>query len=143
MTRQIEFRAWDGLKMIYPDSDGWFNYCKLADYNILQSIRLDTVIKKLKTMQWTGLYDKNGKKIFENDIVEYIERLPLFLEKRIAVVEFIGGNVDYANNFLISPFINIGSFNYKTSCITGVLNNPAESTIIGNIYENPELLTQK
>jgi uncharacterized phage protein (TIGR01671 family) len=127
MSREIKFRDWnpETKEMQYFDLDRYDREVHDAYGNI---------------MQFTGLLDKNGKKIFEGDIVEYIERLPVFPEKRIAVVQFIGGNVDYANNFLISPFVNIGSFNYETNCITGVMNNPAESVIIGNIYQNPELL---
>jgi len=109
-------------------------------FMVLENEPLLKDYKLIARMQFTGLLDKNGKEIFEGDIVKYIERLPVFPEKRIAVVQFIRGNVDCANNLLISPFINIGSSNYETNCITGVLNNPAESTIIGNIYQNPELL---
>jgi uncharacterized phage protein (TIGR01671 family) len=109
-------------------------------FTVLENEPLLKDYKLIARVQFTGLHDKNGKEIFVGDVVEYIERLPVFPIKRIAVVQFIGGNVDYANNFLINPFVNITSFNYKTNCITGVMNNPAESVIIGNIYQNPELL---
>jgi hypothetical protein len=123
MTRQIEFRAWDGLKMIYPDSDGWFNYCKLADYNILQSIRLDTVIKKLKAMQWTGLLDKNGKKIFEGDIVRIWDNPENYVE----AVEWD----EFSARFILSDGHGLRDFEF------------IEIEVLGNIFENPELLTQK
>ena len=109
-------------------------------FMVLENEPLLKDYKLIARVQFTGLLDKNGKKIYEGDIVEYIERLPIFPEKRLSLVQFIGGNVDYANNFLISPFVNIGSFNYETNCITGTLNNPKESIVIGNIYQNPELL---
>jgi uncharacterized phage protein (TIGR01671 family) len=131
MSKEIKFRAWALNKD--KNCQGWCFYDNADCMKYINDRRVEIT-------QFTGLKDKNGKEIFEGDIVEYIERLPVFPEKRIAVVQFIGGNVDYANNFLISPFVNIGSFNYETNCITGVMNNPAESVIIGNIYQNPELL---
>lgn len=152
MQRQIKFRAWD------KEQNKWYapvhEAYKYKLYELLvgmggqlsahtmRGLENESIFPdKFVLMQWTGLKDKNGKEIYEGDIVEYIERLPIFPEKRLSLVQFIGGNVDYANNFLISPFVNIGSFNYETNCITGTLNNPKESIVIGNIYENHELLT--
>jgi uncharacterized phage protein (TIGR01671 family) len=147
MNREIKFRAYDkerkkikffDLKEIYADCYHNVGFLKNAPHE-----HENDGWEQFELMQFTGLLDKNGKEIYEGDIVEYIERLPIFPEKRLSLVQFIGGNVDYANNFLISPFVNIGSFNYETNCITGTLNNPKESIVIGNIYENPELLTEK
>ena len=127
MTKQLKFRDWDPetKEMRYFHLDGYDREMHNAYGNI---------------MQFTGLLDKNGIEIYEGDIVEYIDRSPVIPEQRTAIVKFIGGNVDYANNLLISPFVNIGNFNYKTNFIMGTLNNPAESIIIGNIYQNPELV---
>jgi uncharacterized phage protein (TIGR01671 family) len=140
--KELKFRAWDkyNKKMHYQPEVNFHFFddeftCVLNEHNQVV-VQPESVV----VMQFTGLKDKNGKEIYEGDIVEYIERLPIFSKKRLSLVQFIGGNVDYANNFLISPFVNIGSFNYETNCITGTLNNPKESIVIGNIYENPELL---
>ena len=65
--------------------------------------------------QWTGLVDKNGKKIFEGDIVRT-------RGKDIYLVEW---NNDYGG---------FECFNYET----GIDLNSAE--VIGNIHDNPELL---
>jgi len=149
MSREIKFRAWDNNSKSFIEDDEYLiglngKFYRMDFYSGIQNYEegnlVWTELQNITLSQFTGLLDKNGKEIFEGYIVEYIERLPVFPEKRIAVVKFIGGNVDYANNFLISPFVNIGSFNYETNCITGVMNNPAESVIIGNIYQNPELL---
>lgn len=74
--------------------------------------------------QYTGLTDKNGKKIFEGDIVERF----WFGRKHIY-------RIDYDNN--IASFIgkdicglNFTSFDYDA----------CEFEVIGNIYDNPELL---
>jgi uncharacterized phage protein (TIGR01671 family) len=70
--------------------------------------------KKEWHQQFTGLKDKNGKEVYEGDIVDYGNG-------RNKVVEFIDG----------------------CFCICGITAMPKLMTlypVIGNIYENPELL---
>ena len=152
MNREIKFRAWDNYSKSFINDDEYLigldgKFYRMDFYSGIENYEDGNLIwnelDNITLSQFTGLLDKNGKEIYEGDIVEYIERLPIFPEKRLSLVQFIGGNVDYANNFLISPFVNIGSFNYETNCITGTLNNPKESIVIENIYQNPELLTEK
>jgi len=80
--------------------------------------------------QYTGLTDKNGVKIFEGDIVEYEigDRL------RIGRVFFS----DFRSSFSVtvgksgSDVINNDLFHY--------IQNGNSVTVIGNIYDNPELI---
>ena len=76
--------------------------------------------------QYTGLTDKNGKKIFEGDIVKGIF---LFGKQILSVVKFSEGSFGLAwqrgNVEEFSPF-------------TGMCNVKYE--VIGNIHDNPELL---
>lgn len=56
MKREIKFRAWDGERLTYP----------------IDNIESGDIIKRYETvMQYTGLPDKNGKEIYERDIVQH------------------------------------------------------------------------
>lgn len=104
--REIKFRAWDKEKRKYDLLDSFY---ELQKWN-----RNDKEIKKYIIEQYTGLKDKNGKEIYEGDIV-------MFGYKYI---------VEY-NECGYFPFIDeYHYFNYK----------PRDCEIIGNIHENSELL---
>ena len=89
-------------------------------------------------MQFTGLQDKNGKEIWEGDIVEITSHNPYWRAK----VEW-GGKWG-ARGFVltgIKPFAN-----HRVEYSNDSLNETWENNyikILGNIYENPELLETK
>lgn len=82
---------------------------------------LRTKFDDKKLIQCTGLKDKNGKLIYEGDIV-----------KDLIIPEF----------FYIVKWFNSGF--YLESTITGsfLKFDDTQQEVIGNIYENPELLEQ-
>jgi len=112
--REIKFRAWDHIEMNIPTLGG-FNDMNYEISNLI----FDCVI----LMQYTGLKDKNGKEIYEGDIVKMLESGVHEKWASIKIVEF-------DNKYLgFSPF-----------CYLNFINSNNIVEVIGNIYENKELL---
>jgi uncharacterized phage protein (TIGR01671 family) len=81
--------------------------------------------------QFTGLFDKNGKRIFEGDIVKLEEDVRTFFRIRNGEVSFIGGSFLVGDNGY-----NLLSTLYALTNQDGILRGE----VIGNIHDNPELL---
>jgi hypothetical protein len=105
MTREIKFRVWDKQNKLW-----------VAGWGIGQSGVQSDVGSKV-FMQYTGLTDKNGKEIYEGDIVQFEALL------------------DGEKKGKARVFFQDGSF-----IANGLMNNQIPLEVIGNIYENPELL---
>lgn len=121
--REIRFRAWDkhGKRMI-----GWndrvfllhvsTNSVRLCEYPIYGS-------GCLEYMQYTGLKDKNGKEIYEGDILGYPND-----QNAVIIWDNICSSfrLEFDENDRVMISLQIG--------------DKGQAIVIGNIYENEELL---
>lgn len=87
--------------------------------------------------EYTGLTDKNGKKIFEGDVVELYDRN--YDTKWRAAVKFGNPNGNYSWGWQLNP---IGKVDINTDilCWVEMEETGAYCEVVGNIYDNPELL---
>lgn len=152
MKREIKFRAWDEDKkeMLYPDGvfnfigDGkWYHLDPHNENNVYYEIP-----KELDIMQYTGLKEKNGKEIYEDDIkrwkfnhhirdyVCYWSEIDCGFRWKL-----IKHNSKQDDDNIDIPFDTEEDFyNYVIKSNQRANGFDSFSKIIGNIYENPELL---
>lgn len=128
--REIKCRAWDRetKKMtICRSLVEWLDAFAQFEYDTKNN-QLSRV-KQFVFMQYTGLKDKNGKEIYEGDIVYLIYNA----EEHIYQVLFDETELDFKATNGENNYKN--NFQYLTCC--------EEVEVIGNIYENKELLDVK
>lgn len=87
-------------------------------------------LNQVTFMQSTGLFDKNGKEIFESDIVEW---------KHKDTGQLVRGIVKYDTEL---GFWGMTDARFNDLTAIGYLANQ-RVTVLGNIYENPELVEVK
>jgi uncharacterized phage protein (TIGR01671 family) len=131
MNREIKFRAWHkDLKKMFKIGqitleEGTWNFEPNDRGFIGMSIPYQP---SFVLMQYTGLHDKNGKEIYDGDIVYCQTKYG----KAKAIIKFIDGKfVAYWNSALTHP-----ENGHHIACYE--INKRFE--VIGNIYDNPELL---
>lgn len=135
MNREIKFRAWDGSQMYQSPSEiqhigKWFD--SHAPGALVSN-------DKLVFMQFTGLKDKNGKEIYEGDIAQIMvsdddieidyDAVPFNppLKKEVSTIQYRWHGF----------WVKDENFWYEGEDLW----DWDEIEVIGNIYENPELLT--
>lgn len=119
--REIKFRAWDNVdkKMVVVNCLNWRYPSGLEVNNT--NVSLPNYL-----MQYIGLKDKNGKEIYEGDIIKCKDRCG----------EYSGELYNEVVDDMCDWLCNYGYASQE-------LLSYDEIEVIGNIYENPELLGDK
>lgn len=97
-------------------------------------------------MQYTGLKDKNGKEIYEGDIVEYqyLNTLKQEIRRSEVALMSLGDGIN-KNVQSYYPFCYPISGCYKErnrEVVECYITPSSDCEIIGNVYENPELMVK-
>src|SRR3990170_2684940 len=131
--RPIGFRAWDKdnkMKKYMPQTnhpqmfepDG-ISFSRGEVFFDIYQFKFD----EIKLMQFTGLLDKNGKKIFEADCAK----------NQFGEV----GQIVFTNGAFWLKYIK--PYDWDPMCPAELLDKGNQFEVIGNIYENPELLKEQ
>jgi uncharacterized phage protein (TIGR01671 family) len=142
MAREIKFRAWDQetdlMKRVFGFDDNWvrcWNWDDLDDGPYQDDDTNSVQRKNAVLMQFTGLKDKNGRKIYEGDIVRSAPTPDLS-------VPFIIAKVVWEQDVFSDGDPAFKMFHQQSGHTTSFkqMKNREPFEVIGNIYENPELL---
>lgn len=118
--KTLEDKYW----IVYP------NPRYMPDWNLpYEMVRTD--IEKETIGQYTGLKDKNGKEIYEGDII--------FIKGETELLD-IKGKVEYSNTFAQFIITNTGSIVNEAESLGDYEEEDIE--VIGNEFDNPELLEE-
>lgn len=149
MNRKAKFRAWDSVhnRMIYSDKHlGYmpfddncfcnydFNISKRGAYCFAYDDYNDEITNEtdLPIMMWTGLKDKNGVEIYENDIIDIHQTVNGYNQ-------FV---IQYDNYKFSARYYNqktkqiLGWYQYNLDELFEINESEKEIEVIGNIYEN-------
>ena len=111
--REIKFRAWD------KQNEVWEYSTPMPDYGFWKWVQYDSTTI---FSEYTGLHDRNGREIYEGDIL----RWTINIATEIAPVIFEHGSFWMGKNQ--------NGFEVCNDWLRG------EYEVLGNIYESPELL---
>jgi uncharacterized phage protein (TIGR01671 family) len=143
IMREIKFRAFVNGKMIPVSIINNYRYCAVAD-----TLDFDTMTATVKLledypveipiMQFTGLKDKNGKEIYEGDILDFS-----VFDYNDHDTQYKGCIVYDGSRFMIwnkpdDEFYGPdGGFD-----LDWIIGQDDEAEVIGNIHENPDLIKE-
>lgn len=126
---RLKFRAWDGSKMNYDFivyRPQFVDLLRIMQYEEF-AVKTYNSISEWKIMQFIGLLDKNGQEIYEGDFIE---------------IENYNGQI-ITTSFSCNLLSGLTFDNSTLTFDMGLYDwtpNLSECIVVGNIYQNPELL---
>lgn len=154
--REIKFRAWfskrqemidvESLHFFQPELDGrtcaeveaksdfekggWYTQLREATNRKTSLPGSKTQIPRVVLMQYTGLTDKNGREIYEGDIVKIINPCAEDIISKV-----VWGGAEY-------PAFDLPKYDgYTMNAFSAIrFNGDDEMEVIGNVFEHPHLL---
>lgn len=144
--REIKFRAWgkkthnmgNVITLIYPYGGG-FDEVKMSHNGSSIWVKGDEV----EIMQYTGLKDRHGVEIYEGDLVRSFSNINKKSDPHLSATEptYRTSSVEFYNGAF-----RLTCDEFPHGC--GILNNyvgamAEDLEVIGNIYQNPELLKKE
>ena len=139
MNREIKFRIWDienkeMLKVQELDFEPTFYGGRIAIRPDQYNDYFDT--EDMILMQYTGLHDKNGKELYEGDIVKITNK-----NSKVISMKPIIADIEWSEEYLTYTLITT-SVKDAFESLKDYLDE-YDIEVIGNIYDNPELLGGK
>lgn len=129
MNRTIKFRAWDKKNNRWYQLPSW-GECEAEAGSVNGAMTLRDN-KFFEWSQFTGLLDKNGKEIYEGDIV--------VIEEKNYEIEWQCGSFVYQRGYDFKGDADYIHFGFWMASNNNT-NRLSQIEVIGNIKENPELL---
>ena len=129
--RDIKFRAWDKKKNDWFDDEGSLYIELNGNINFgWNGEVMDDYTDRVILLQYTGLKDKNGVEIYEGDFLMAGDDYLGVIKYHSTRAQFIGKNIGetFQEDEYDTLYTKNGRFN--------------SAKVIGNIYENPELLEE-
>ena len=133
--REIKFRVWDNFRKKFAKQITTFKFDRCGNINLVVYLDRANKTKEIteqekiytndfELMQYTGVKDKNGKEIYEGDIVK--------IDDEVYEIKWVGAGLSAVKGERRFDW-------WKFAKIDGGSYIPE---IIGNVYENPELLEE-